>query len=425
MITYHTPPAKPEHNAPPHIVVYSLQGVKDPLFSGLIYSYLKKLNANKTYRFHVITHEQAAYAYTPEEEQQMRQEMAENGISWYPVQYHTGPLVLLNRLKDFMQSLKYAAFIKKKFKPRMILGYLVIAGGFAYLLSRIFRWDFALYCFEPHSEYMLDFGTWSKSSLKYRILNFIEKLEVKNALYLTVPTTHTEALVRSWKPKAKQIFTVPISIDTDKFVFDEAFNQNFREKNNLQEREIWLYVGKFDGIYYSAKEVAEFYKQAILLRPQVFGFLITTLPKQEVETAFWGAGLNPEDILVLDKVPYKDIDKYMAVADLGIVAIPPLPSQKFRTPVKVGNYLSCGVPYLIVRGIADDDALAEMERVGVVCESLSYAHIAEAMPRIDLLLSSPKKLLRERCRQTAVKFRGLHNSVTVLHEIFKRMHLTR
>lgn len=404
-----------------HIVVYSLQGVKDPLFSGLIYTYLKQLNIHKTYHFHVITHEQAAYSYTSEEETLLRDEMKEYSISWYPVQYHTGKLVLLNRLKDFLQSIRYASYIQKHYKPRLILGYLVIAGGFAYLLSRLFNWPFALYCFEPHSEYMLDFGTWSKSSLKYRILNFIEKLEVRSAEYLTVPTSHTEALVRSWKPKAKQIFTVPISIDTDKFMFDEAFNERFRAQHGLSNREIWLYVGKFDGIYYSAKEVAAFYKTAIRLNPKIFGLLITTLPKKEVEEAFYSVGLTHEHVLVLDKVPYSEIDKFISVADLGIVAIPPLPSQKFRTPVKVGNYLSCGVPYLIVRGIADDDALAEMERVGVVCESLSDKDIEEAMPRIQLLLSSPPSLLRERCRHTAIKFRGLHNSVIVLNEIFRKI----
>ena len=52
-----------------------------------------------------------------------------------------------------------------------------------------------VYCFEPHSSYMVDFNLWSKTDLKYKLLHHFEKLQLRHAHYIVVPNNFTKALV--------------------------------------------------------------------------------------------------------------------------------------------------------------------------------------------------------------------------------------
>lgn len=407
----------------PSFIVYSFQGIQDPLFRGLILQYLKKINTPEVrYHFHVITYEQDQYMTSEAERAAFREACQPYGISWYPVRYHTtSRFVLFYRLWDFIQSIRQAIRIKARYRVKAILGYLVIAGAFSFIISRLLGLRLAIYCFEPHSEYMVDFGAWTRKAISYRLLNGFERLEATYAEYLAVPTSHTLELVRNWKPRAKEIFQVPISVDTDKFRFSASYRQEIRERFGMQERQVVLYLGKFDGLYYPVAEVAQFSYQLYRHDPSMFFFTITPDDTASVATAYREAGLPESAFFVHDKVPYDEVEQYISAADIGLVAIPPLPSQKYRTPVKVGNYLACGLPYIITKGIADDDVLAREENVGAVFESLAPEDFKTGWKQVAALLSEDKEKLRERCRRIGVRERGLQRTEAVLRQILEKM----
>lgn len=407
----------------PSFIVYSFQGIQDPLFRGLILQYLKKINTPEVrYHFHVITYEQEQYMTSPAERTAFRNACAPYGIYWYPVRYHTAKrFTLFYRLWDFVQSIRQAVRIKARYPVKAILGYLVIAGAFSFIISRLLGLRLAIYCFEPHSEYMVDFGDWTRKALSYRLLNGFERLEATYAEYLAVPTSHTLKLVQSWKPRAREIFQVPISVDTDKFRFSEQHRQLIRQQFGMEERPVVLYLGKFGGLYYAADAVAQFSYQLYQHDPTLFFFTITPDDTDRIASAYRQAGLPESAFLVHDKVPYDEVERYISVADIGLVAIPPLPSQKYRTPVKVGNYLSCGLPYIITKGIADDDVLATQEQVGAVFDSLSPRDFGTGWPQVKSLLAEDKTSLRNRCRRIGIRERGLQRTEAVLRQILKRM----
>jgi len=393
---------------PKSIIVYSFQGIKDPLFEGLILQYLKKANKNKKYHFHIITHEQ--YLASQKEKQDFVKSLENYNITWYPVQYKNGRFLLIKKTQNFLHSLWLAWRVKRRFKAEVILGYLTIAGAFSYIISKILRLKLIIYCFEPHSDYMVDFGTWSAKSLKYRLLNAFEKLEARDCDYLLVPTSHTLKLVKSWKPRAKKILQVPISVDTEKFKFSEEHRNQLRKKHGIENRVVAFYLGKFGSLYYDERQYALFCKLLHNHNPNFYFLIVSPNPQEEVEKAFLEQGISKNDFIVLPKIPYDQVESYISAADLGMVAIPPFPSQKYRTPVKVGNYLACSLPYLITRGIADDDVLAEKENVGVVFETLEEKDFEKSIEALDKLLTEDKETLRQRCRKVAIEERGLHNA---------------
>lgn len=403
----------------PSVIICASHSFKDPLFNGLMYQYIlaHQQAEPQKYRYHIITEEQEAYALSQQEQQEIQKKLSQQEIFWHPVPYRGGKFILFKKLWNFIGLFLKIWGIKRREKTKVIVGFLAIAGGYSYIISRILRLKLMVFCFEPHSLYMKEFGIWSGKSLKYKILNKVEYLQATQANYVTGPTIHTISLLKKWNSKA-QLFRVPISVDTQKFTFSAIDRQQIRQQYQIPDnRYLMMYLGKFDGIYYSVQEVAAFCKRLVDFDERIFIFTISPSPSQEIEQAYLEAGLSNGDFVVLNKIPYDQIEGYISACDMGMVAIPPLDSQKYRTPVKIGNYLACGLPFLLNRGIADDDIMAEEENVGLVFESLDAKHFNAPLPKLKAFMEEDKVALRARCRAAAIKHRGIQNSVTVLQQM--------
>jgi hypothetical protein len=129
------------------------------------------------------------------------------------------------------------------------------------------------------------------------------------------------------------------------------------------------------------------------------------------------SGMDESFFTLLNFIPYERIHDFISIADIGIVAVPPLPSQIYRTPVKTGLYLSCGIPYIINRGIAEDDLIAEREMVGVVTNDFTVHHMNQLVDKIEILLNDKDCTIR--CRNTAIKYRSHQKAIEVLQGILK------
>lgn len=408
----------------PSIIICASHSFKDPLFNGLMYQYIlgHQKATRQQYIYHIVTEEQAAYALSAAEQAKIQAELKKQDLHWHPMPYRGGKFILFKKLWNFISLFFKIWSIKRREKTKVILGFLAIAGGYAYIISRFLRLKLMVFCFEPHSLYMKEFGIWSEKSLKYKILNKVEYLQATRADYVTGPTIHTIELLKEWKSRAK-LFRVPISVDTEKFTFSNEDRQSIRSQYNIPEdRYVMLYLGKFNGIYYNEKEVADFCKRLLDFDPRIFIFTISPTPSEAVEKAYLEAGLAGSDFLVLNKIPYEEIEGYISACDMGMVAIPPLDSQKYRTPVKIGNYLACGIPFLITRGIADDDIMAEEEKVGVVFESLEDPDFSVPFAALEEFMQEDKVTLQTRCRAAAIKHRGIQNSVEVLEKMIQEVY---
>lgn len=403
------------------VIIYSSHGVEDPLLQGLMLEYLKGVNVNKEFLFHLFTEEQNDYALSEQDSQKLKLSLKDNGILWYPQQYRNGFGIIFKKAYGLIERISQARKIKKKYGAKMIVGYLAIAGGYAYLISKLLNLQLTVFCFEPHSEYMKDFGVWSEKSPQYRLLNYFEKKQIQKADFLTGPTKYTVQLFNDKGVEGK-VYQLPISIDVDQFKPDHVARETYRKKLNIpEEKYALLYLGKFGGIYYSEEDVARFFKRLYDKDNRLFLYVITTSVAEEVKQLFLQKGLPEDSFLVLNKIPYTEIQNYINAADMGMVAVPPLPSQVYRTPVKVGNYLGCGIPFLINKGVGDDDDVAEKRKVGVVFENLDPddVNFDQHFEELELLMKEDKGMLSKRCVEAAYDVRGMHNSINVLTEIFE------
>lgn len=401
-----------------NIIIYSFQSIEDPLLKGLMLEYIIQLSElDNSYTFHLISHEQKQYELLGNEKSKRISELNKKNIIWYPIKYRTGRFLLFKKLYNFLQSVYISIKIKIHYNPTLIIGFLSIAGGYSYIISRLLNIKLAIFCFEPHSDYMIDFKIWQPSSLKYKLLNKFEKLQLKGASHVVLPTSYSIEKANIINPKSKK-YLVPISIDTEKFQFDLKKREEIRQMLNAADKIIIIYTGKFGGIYYSAEAIAHFFKSLSDRNKSYFFYIISPNYKEIMDCM--RAQLVPKEQFYISKtVSYQELKWHISAADIGLIAVPTLPSQKYRTPVKTGLYLSCGVPYIINQGVAEDDILAKNENVGIVIKNINSIDFNSLNSEIESFLAEDKNSLRAKCHNVAVKYRGIQNSINALHAILK------
>ena len=136
-----------------------------------------------------------------------------------------------------------------------------VAGGFAYVYSKILRLKLFMYSFEPHSEYGVDNGMWTQSSRQYKITSYLEK---KSAHFATVVASGTRfmeyRIKEEWKSNANFI-KLPTVVDDQKFRYNEFDRKKIRKLLNISEgKQLLYYPGKFGNLYYSASQFACMFK---------------------------------------------------------------------------------------------------------------------------------------------------------------------
>jgi glycosyltransferase involved in cell wall biosynthesis len=386
------------------------------LAKGLVLEYLLPFHKEENnYQFHLITHEQKEFALSATETTAKKTELQYKNITWYPVKYRSGNFLLFKKAFNFLETLFITAGIKISHKPKAIMGFLSIPGAFSYILAKLFRLKLIIYCFEPHSEYMADFKIWDKNGLNYKLLHRFEQLQLKHADHIVVPNHHSEKLVESLKKQNSKLYVCPVCIDTDLMQFDADARMMIRTQLKIDNRTVIIYTGKFDGIYYSSDKVLAFFKKLYESNRQLFFYIITP-NQEEVKASIEKLDFPDSAIHLSPVVSYKELHRFISAADIGFVALPPLPSQKYRTPVKTAIYLACGLPYLVNKGIAEDDIIAEKEKVGIVIQDL------EETPEIICgkirQLLSDNSTLHTRCRNFAEETRSINVAIEVIRNIF-------
>ncbi len=398
-------------------LVFIYNSFKDPLFQNLVLSYLKTLSTKGSYTFHIITFEQKEYSISNAEKLRIHQELKEYNIDWYPLQFHTGRFLILKKLYDLLTSLFIVIRIRIVHNTKVIFAFANVSGAFSIVLSKLLRMKFLIYSYEPHADFQIELGLWSKKSLPYRILSSLERYVGINGDYILTGTQYMVDDLKKSGAKGK-VFRAPTSVDEHKFSFDIIAREKVRHELGISDKHVLLYLGKFGGLYYS-QETALLCK---LLKERIdkFFFLIVT-PNRNEEVAQWfqQAGLSESEYLVAG--PFTDVVPYISAVDIGLNAIPPSPAQKYRSPTKVAEYLLCGIPYITCRGVSEDDIVAEDNNVGVVLDKFDKPSVKKIYPKVIELLTEDKAVQRERCRKVGISYRGKSNIDSLLQRIYDEL----
>lgn len=386
------------------VVLFLYNRLFDPLIQSNFWLYVRDLLADPEagVRLHVVTFEDDRFPLTAEQ-QRLVDEWRGQGLEWTALKWHAGT-GLRPKATDMQAGFRALARLRLAgFRHVVTLG--SVAGTFAYLYCAALRMKLFLYQYEPHSEYAVDNGMWSADSPQTRISRILERRAAQFARVVASGTRFMRERVKDiWKSEADFI-TIPTVANDRKFIFDPAGRARVRADLGLTEdQKVIFYPGKFDGLYYG-DETAFMFRWLREEEPRLHFLIVTPHDDAEVHARFARAGV-PTSAYSIRHSDYAEIHDYFFAADFAVIAVPPGPSKKFISNIKVGEYLCAGLPYLITRGVSEDYLFAEENDVGVVVDDFREADIKAAWPKIRDYLERDPERRRAHCRENGLRYRG-------------------
>lgn len=399
------------------VLIYN--SFNDPLFQNIMYQYMRSIHKSLGWTFHLITFEQCQYSLTDQEKSVTQKHLSEDNIKWYPKTHHTGKFLLIKKLYDFISVF----FILLKLRlsgVQVIWSFANVAASISWVYSKLLGFKTIIYSYEPHSAFMAELGLWSTKSLKYKLLNFLEEKAGQDSDFIL---TGTKYMVNELQKKGSRstIYRAPTSVDENDFVYRKDGRNIINTRHNLHNTDkIILYIGKFGDLYYTWQIPLLFKLIHDNITDTKF-IVISPNPYNEIEGYFNHANFDIRKIIYLTKIPYDEIKNYISASNMGVSAVPPTPSQKYRSPTKVAEYLLCGLPYITCKGVSEDDIIAQEYGVGVVLEDFTEKSILTAIPQITSFLELKKPEISQNCRNAGLAYRSKRNVDLILNGIFNKL----
>jgi glycosyltransferase involved in cell wall biosynthesis len=311
--------------------------------------------------------------------------------------------------------------IIKKEKIKTIHAFCTPAGSIAYVLAKFSDIELIIDSYEPHAESMVENGTWKKDGMAYKILFSLERKQTERAKALIATTAGMKQYaLDKYGTEVKNFFVKPACVDLVKF-FPAEKDNSLLKKLNLENKMVCVYAGKLGGIYLKA-EVFDFIKACYDHWKDDFRFLmLTNASREEINSELGRTGI-PNDIVISKFVFHDEIPTYLSLGDFAINPVKQVPTKKYCTSIKDGEYWAMGLPVIISPNISDDSAIIERENIGVVMDFKDDHHFLNTIKKMEVLLEN-KSELQKKIRQIGEQYRSYNIAENVYRSIYSNVEL--
>lgn len=367
------------------IFVFAYYSFKDPVFQSATLSYLER--ANKTgnnFEFKLLTFEHPKFTYRINEIDAIENELKSLNIQWHRSQWRTGGFFKpILKIIDLLIGIRKGYRIVKSHQCDLIYSEGVVGASIAHFISILSQKPHVVHSFEPHADSMLEGGVWSKRSWEYLFLKKFEKIVGRRAWVLITGTQAYKDKIKEWREK-ENIYVIPSCVDENHFRFHQDSRDDLRGRNGISCSTIVLvYLGKFGGMYME-DELFQFFKNCEEESSMDFHYWIFSGDDNSWITRKFddfGIPLHKRLVKKLDK---NEVPNYLSAADIGIVAVRPFPSKRYCSPIKTGEYWSCGLPVIVPEGVGDDyQIVKDNPSLGICTESIESYYVHSSLGRVN------------------------------------------
>ncbi len=361
----------------------------------------------RTSMIHLVTLEPAGIPLRPEKHP---------GIQHHPFRYVPFGL---KGMFAFSVLLLRLIWLVRAHKIDTVHAWCTPAGMLGYLVSLVTGRPLIIDSFEPHAEAMVENGTWTRTGMAFKTLFRFERLQTRRARAVI-------ATVQGMKDYAKErydvvpvrFFVKPACVDLERFSILNRKRLDLIRQYGLEGKLVCVYAGKFGGIYLDL-EVFTFFRacrdhwgdrfHVMLLSQHTMSEL---LPFMEAE------GLST-DMFTLKKVPHQQVPDLLGLGDFAITPVKPVPTKRFCSPIKDGEYWALGLPVVIPPGISDDSDIIKENNAGVILSGSDKVACDHAVLELDRLLTS---LTWEELYQRIRPLAETHRNFKIAQEIYRQVY---
>jgi len=180
---------------------------------------------------------------------------------------------------------------------------------------------------------------------------------------------------------------------------------HFKVQKNLPKKLRIVFSGSYNN-YYDLSLTRDFIS---LLRERVEIDVVWFKPSESTRESL---GLGEE--IIMD-ITYSELPRYLNEFSMGVAICKNLSTANLGVmPTKIGEFLACGRPVVVNRGLGDLDTLLKEYKAGVV---LDHTNLDEAVEEVMELMQSESVQLN--CRKLAMDYFDLRKGALKYLDIYK------
>lgn len=377
------------------ILYISYNGMLDPLGQSQVIPYLKELS-RLGIKFTLLSYERP-HAYTEAGVQQCQhldQELVAAGIDWRRLRYHRTPSLPATAY-DVATGVRVAGRLIRQQRIELVHARSHIPGLIALQLKRRHGVRIIFDVRGLMAEEYIDAGHWQPRDTAARLTKQMEARTLKASDGVVTLTDALWREMQNWPAlhETRAVHeTIPCCIDLLSFRINAQVRAERRA--GIGDRFVLVYSGSIGG-WYQTNEMAAFFATLKRLRPNAFFLWLTQGDRSIVDAAMKAAGAGSGDYVVEAAAP-REVPSWLSAADAGIAFYRPGFSRLGTSPVKVSEYLACGLPVIVNAGIGDTDRIIANERVGSLVEKFEETAYAKAATELLAMISrAPQRHIRE------------------------------
>lgn len=395
------------------IVYISYDGMTDPLGQSQVIPYVIEL-AKKGYNFIIMSYEK------PNRFKQLgesvRKQLNDNSIKWKPLRYHKRVSILATSYDVFLGFL-YLSFFIPRYKIKTLHCRSYIASVLGVLFRKIYGTKFIFDMRGFWADERVEGRIWKGKGALYRLVKLFERKMLKNADEIIVLSESAKAIVSSWGYPVNNVSVIPCCVDTEYFRPDTGIPSVLRKKYCLTDKFVFVHTGSLE-YWYMKEAMLDYFKIAKELAPQAHFLILSHSDKREISKLIQDKNISIRDFTMLS-LPFADMPKYLAMADVGLIFITPVFSKKASCPTKFAEYLSCCLPVIVNNKIGDLEDCVIENNIGVVVRDFNENEYRQTFKKLLNLLND--KDLKARCRQVACDNFSLNTGVNRYYEVYSRL----
>jgi glycosyltransferase involved in cell wall biosynthesis len=239
------------------------------------------------------------------------------------------------------------------------------------------------------------------------VIRLLEHLDSRVPVWSDVVLTSSHVLRDFYKnlayPRNTIFETIPCAVDMDLFAFSPKDRQRMREKLGWTSNFIVVFNGSWQDHHLPTKMMSFFLQLCQSGIPAKF-LILTTANVHDVKNALFQAGISSDDCRILS-LPHEKVPEYLMAGDVGLMLIEQVWGKRFSSPIKMGEYLACGLPVLATSHIGDTTEILNKDPdVGITLDIRNGEQLSRLVEYVQRISVSDRMEVAQKCREVARKW---------------------
>ena len=389
----------------PNVLYITYDGVLEPLGQSQVVGYLERLAAD--WPIHLVSFEKRKDREDAARMDVMQERLSRAGISWTPLNYHKSPTAPATAY-DIVVGTLVAMRIALRHKVGIVHARSYVSAMIALAVKRFTGAKFLFDMRGFWADERIDGGLWPRDGLLYRTAKSLERKFLEAADHVVTVTHSSKREIERFpylNSRLPALTVVPTCANLERFTPPKARGNGSFTLG---------YVGSV-GMSYLLDEVFAFFHAVAERQPNARLLFVNRSQHAFIDAAAKKAGVDPLRLEIVS-AEHNDVPSWIAKMTVGVAFYRPAYAEIARCPVKLAEYLGCGIPCVGNVGVGDMEEYLEGRRVGVALNGFSPFDHASAVERLLRLLDEPN--ISERCVETARDLFALEAGVIAYGKIY-------